>query len=671
MEIEPSNISSSSFGWQRALTKGSPPPPIGGHASWMGSTNSSSGTQNPTHMFIFGGSTYAPSDPKDRDASANLGLTVSDELWLLDWAQLQWMKLTPKGTTPTPRYAHSATALHNNSEWSGRFVVVFGGFNGTNYLDDFHLFDISRLTWHGIESRGTIPSARYAHSAVNVPTEVAEDILRHCNREASSGSVLGYVLIFGGCGVSSVHHDLHIAKIVRSTHGVTAYWSEIKLAGTLPPPRAYHCNVLLPPSQNSHNSQLLIFGGRAGHRYYNDLWTLDLGSLGENPNSQGSTWKKMNGQGDVPSPRAYHSLVPIGNPHSLKRESSRLILFGGMDGVRSYNETYVLDVDEISWKLLPATSLHPSNRHKQIGSWLRPGKIVIFGGMDAPPSGFNDVYIFTFPENSTSNLNSTFNLNSTSQPIPVPEQQLGKRSSKSEMHHEKNSQLESQVEIKLKTEIEFLRNRNSFLAGNSISQDSTWDELEELEKIYLEGLSKISIFRREKLNFILKENSQLENGTPSKEISENLQSSVTNLQAENLKLRRKLKDLGGDSMEVQKANSVGFSTVNTRTFLPQQGQGVPSGGSVAPLGMDMITYREHSEPINTFEFRREAERRGVNRVPEDQRIFILKSRGITDEELASEAQSLREINWSRLQSIGSPTENPLPEQQREMYRRLL
>lgn len=64
-----------------------------------------------------------------------------------------------------------------------------------------------------------------------------------------------------------------------------------------------------------------------------------------------------------------------------------------------------------------------------------------------------------------------------------------------------------------------------------------------------------------------------------KETIERLQENVTVLQTENLKLRRKLKDSGIDSMDVQKSMSVKFDSVITREFLPNQGQGVPSGGN--------------------------------------------------------------------------------------------
>lgn len=49
-----------------------------------------------------------------------------------------------------------------------------------------------------------------------------------------------------------------------------------------------------------------------------------------------------------------------------------------------------------------------------------------------------------------------------------------------------------------------------------------------------------------------------------------------------------------------------------------------------------------------YERRREAERKGVLRIPEDQRKAILMDNGATEESLEEEARNLNKINWGRL-----------------------
>jgi len=153
---------------------------------------------------------------------------------------------------------------------------------------------------------------------------------------------------------------------------------------------------------------------------------------------------------------------------------------------------------------------------------------------------------------------------------------------------------------------------------------------------------------------------------------ERLQGEVTKLQSDNLKLRRKLKDSGVDISEGgQQKGNVGFAFVKTREFTPAQGLGVPSTGA-APLGLGFSPLNEDTEELlDGYERRREAERKGVLRIPEDQRKAILIDHGATEESLEEEARNLNKINWGRLESMASPTENPLPEQQRQVFRKFL
>jgi hypothetical protein len=152
---------------------------------------------------------------------------------------------------------------------------------------------------------------------------------------------------------------------------------------------------------------------------------------------------------------------------------------------------------------------------------------------------------------------------------------------------------------------------------------------------------------------------------------EHLQGELTKLQSDNLKLRRKLKDSGVEMSEIQPKGNVGFAFVKTREFTPAQGLGVPSTGA-APLGLAFSPLAEDTEELlDGYERRREAERKGVMRVPEEQRKVILMENGTSEESLEEEARSLNKINWGRLESMASPTDNPLPEQQRQVFRKYL
>mmetsp|Transcript_6104 Transcript_6104/g.8528 ORF Transcript_6104/g.8528 Transcript_6104/m.8528 type:complete len:107 (+) Transcript_6104:229-549(+) len=91
----------------------------------------------------------------------------------------------------------------------------------------------------------------------------------------------------------------------------------------------------------------------------------------------------------------------------------------------------------------------------------------------------------------------------------------------------------------------------------------------------------------------------------------------------------------------------------------------------ASLGLDMVPVVQYTTDLSTFERARETQRKGVNRIPEADRIRILKQHGIGEETLADESVQLDKIQTSRMLSIISPTDNPLPPEQRELYRNFL
>ena len=98
-------------------------------------------------MLIFGGNNF----------------DAVNELFAFDIARHEWSKLEPSGTPPRKRYGHQAVITAD-----GR-MVVFGGYNGS--FDDVHELHTGTLSpsWRRIATSGTSPSARDGHSAVLAP----------------------------------------------------------------------------------------------------------------------------------------------------------------------------------------------------------------------------------------------------------------------------------------------------------------------------------------------------------------------------------------------------------------------------------------------------------------------------------------------------------------------
>ncbi len=141
-------------------------------------------------------------------------------------------------------------------------------------------------------------------------------------------------------------------------------WHLIEPLGQAPPPRfeaaaAYH----------SLGSQMIVFGGRAGETYYNDVWSLDL-----TPGSE--TWTQLFPSGTPPSPRTCAKAVidPINN---------RMVFFGGSTATNGFNETWSLDLSTLTWSLLSPSGTIPDARFAHCAIYEPNGhRMVIFGGVN-------------------------------------------------------------------------------------------------------------------------------------------------------------------------------------------------------------------------------------------------------------------------------------------------
>lgn len=86
---------------------------------------------------------------------------------------------------------------------------------------------------------------------------------------------------------------------------LTQMWHIVETVGGQHPPPGYGQTMC------SIGSRLFLFGGTTGHIYVNALFVFDIPT---------STWKKVEGTGQVPSPRYKHQVVA---------SQGHMYLFGG------------------------------------------------------------------------------------------------------------------------------------------------------------------------------------------------------------------------------------------------------------------------------------------------------------------------------------------------------
>jgi len=92
------------------------------------------------------------------------GPLAASDMHVLDVSEggrrLRWYQPAVKGTPPGPCNMHSADYVSARKE-----VFVFRGGNGREYLNDLHALHTETLTWRRVETSGEVPQQRANHSS--------------------------------------------------------------------------------------------------------------------------------------------------------------------------------------------------------------------------------------------------------------------------------------------------------------------------------------------------------------------------------------------------------------------------------------------------------------------------------------------------------------------------
>lgn len=126
--------------WAFPQIEGVPPSPRGGHSA----------TLTGASLVIFGGHFYE---------GKQAGFTYLNDTHVLDVNSSRWFKPKISGTPPPPRYAHTAVL-------AGARIIVFGGKGPKSTVyRDLHALDPITMTWYQGPEGGGAPVARFDHSA--------------------------------------------------------------------------------------------------------------------------------------------------------------------------------------------------------------------------------------------------------------------------------------------------------------------------------------------------------------------------------------------------------------------------------------------------------------------------------------------------------------------------
>ncbi|MBN1921473.1 MAG: hypothetical protein JW892_09525, partial [Anaerolineae bacterium] len=113
--------------------------------------------------------------------------------------------------------------------------------------------------------------------------------------------------------------DVAIAKTAAFSGNTTVAWD-------LPFVRLSHTAIF-----DMEYDRLFVFGGYNGREFFNDVWALDVSTIGS------GSWSKLNPTGPWPAPRAQHTAIYDNVNH-------RMIVFGGHSFHYNFDDIWALDL---------------------------------------------------------------------------------------------------------------------------------------------------------------------------------------------------------------------------------------------------------------------------------------------------------------------------------------
>mmetsp|Transcript_19645 Transcript_19645/g.55240 ORF Transcript_19645/g.55240 Transcript_19645/m.55240 type:complete len:511 (+) Transcript_19645:290-1822(+) len=248
----------------------------------------------------------------------------------------QWSLVKYTGLPPRQRSLHAGIVV-------GDCLYIFGGYDGSNRVNDFYKFSFKASKWSQIAVSGASPSARDRHVVVS-----------HSDR----------IYIFAGYDGNNRVNDFWQYD---TEHEV---WCVVDAAlGNPPTPRHSHSGV-------EYDGSMYIFAGYDGN-YRSDFHRYNFAQR---------KWSIVPVKGSVPKARYRTSAVAYKN---------RMLVVGGHDGAKHLNDFYQFNFDNLEWSIVETTGQVPPPSPRDSHSAVICGdSMYLFGGSTG--SARNDLYSFSF-----------------------------------------------------------------------------------------------------------------------------------------------------------------------------------------------------------------------------------------------------------------------------------
>jgi hypothetical protein len=171
-------------------------------------------------------------------------------------------------------------------------------------------------------------------------------------------------VLFGGWNDTKVLGDTMLLQAPAGSDPRTLQWEPVAFEEDAPQPPARRMHGMTAYTAADGTERAYVFGGFGERGRLNDLWEFDAAA---------ATWRCVEAQGFLPSPRDSASLV-------ADAANGRLLLFGGFTNSR-VNDLFTFDVDTATWVRVPVNA-GPTPRFGCFGAVS--GGYALFGmGQDA------------------------------------------------------------------------------------------------------------------------------------------------------------------------------------------------------------------------------------------------------------------------------------------------
>jgi hypothetical protein len=243
-------------------------------------------------------------------------------------------------------------------------MYLFGGYNGTSWLNDLWCFDIDTARWTCLQENSDETTT--SNNNVN-------------NRGlGNNDTAAGGVALAAGAGAGGIHIGLAARRPGHNNAVATS-------TGTPPSRRFGYVSVV-------HDNKFVLFGGFDGTKWLNDMYEFDFTT---------KTWKCIQARGQLPSVRSCPAWA---------KDDHYVYIQGGYDGVERKADFFACDLSTYTWWEMPCLGTPPSPRYFH-SCCLYGNKMYAYGGYSGSER-LADMYAYDFETNHWSQVDCSNGANS-------------------------------------------------------------------------------------------------------------------------------------------------------------------------------------------------------------------------------------------------------------------